>query len=335
MFTTRKTTSRTSRTTTAKAVGALGAAALLAFTTACGGGGDGASGGEGGLEKTSVTVGALPIADFSTLWWAEEKGFFEEEGLDVTIEPVQGGPVGAQMVATGELDFTTSTTFNTMSATDNGMPVDTAASLSGSADNSIAMYVNPDSDIQGIEDLDGKTIGINNTNNTGDVTFRALADHLGVDVEPTFIEVPFTEMLTGVQSGSIDVGYSPEPFLSAAWDAGMRQIVDLTEGPNHEIATSNIVSGKAFLGRNPNTAAAFARALYAANEDILAKEQDWRDWLPSIAQLDEGTAQQLPMPVFATEMDEEGIGHVADLMIEQGIISEDYDASEFIWTPED
>ncbi|MGD7001902.1 ABC transporter substrate-binding protein [Corynebacterium halotolerans] len=317
-----------------KALGVVVAATALAFTAACGGEADTAATGNGEIEQADVTVGALPIADFSTLWWADENGFFEAEGLNVTIEPVQGGPVGAQMVASGELDFTTSTTFNTVSATDNGMPIDTAALLSGSADNSIAMYVKPDSDIQGIEDLDGATIGINNTNNTGDVTFNALADHLGVDVTPTFIEVPFPEMLAGVQSGSIDVGYSPEPYLSAAWDAGMRQIIDLTDGPNNKIATSNIVSGRAFLNSNPNTAAAFSRALYAANEDILANEQEWRDWLPSIAHIDEGTAQTLPMPVFYTVMDADAVQHIADLMISQGIVSEDYDASEFIWEGE-
>lgn len=127
------------------------------------------------------------------------------------------------------------------------------------------------------------------------------------------------------------VGYSPEPYLSAAWDAGMRQIIDLTEGPNNEIATSNIVAGKAFLNNNPNTTAAFSRALYAANEDILANEQEWRDWLPSIAHLDEGTAQELPMPVFFTDMDVDAVRHIAELMIDQEIVSGDYDASEFIW----
>ncbi|MGN0095520.1 MAG: ABC transporter substrate-binding protein [Corynebacterium sp.] len=319
---------------TTRAVGAMGAATLLITASACGGGADSSTGGAGpnGIEQTDISVGALPLADYSTLWWAEENGFFEDEGLNVSIEAVQGGPVGAQMVASGELDFTTSTTFNTVSATDNGMPIETAALVSGSADNSIAMYVDPDSDIQGIEDLDGKTIGINNTNNTGDVTFNALADSLGVDVKPTFIEVPFTEMLTGVQSGAIDVGYSPEPFLSAAWAAGMRQIIDLTDGPNKEIATSNIVSSKKFLDNNPKTASAFARALYAANEDILANEQAWRDWIPSIAKMDEGTAQDIPMPVFFTEMDEGALQHIADLMIEQDIISGDYDASEFAWS---
>lgn len=317
-----------------KKFGVLAAATALAFTTACGSGEDTAPRADGEIEQADVTVGALPIADFSTLWWADENGFFEDQGLNVTITPVQGGPVGAQMVASGELDFTTSTTFNTVSATANGMPIDTVSLLSGSADNSIAMYVNPDSDIQGIEDLDGATIGINNTNNTGDVTFKALADHLGVDVNPTFIEVPFPEMLNGVQSGSIDVGYSPEPYLSAAWDAGMRQIIDLTDGPNNQIATSNIVSSKAFLNNNPDTAAAFSRALYAANEDILANEDAWRDWLPSIAHIDADTAQKLPMPVFFTEMDPDAVQHIADLMIEQGIVNEDYDASEFIWTAE-
>jgi NitT/TauT family transport system substrate-binding protein len=52
---------------------------------ACGGdddnGGGSGSGGGGGsadgeLETTEVTVGALPLADYSALYWAQEKGFF-------------------------------------------------------------------------------------------------------------------------------------------------------------------------------------------------------------------------------------------------------------------
>lgn len=312
------------------AIAAAGAALLL---SACGSdGGTSGSNGDGEIEKADLTVGVLPLADYSTVYWAVEKGFFTDEGLNVTLEPVQGGPVGAQKVATGELDFAISNTFTTATATESGMPIKTVVLGSALGDNAIGMYVKPDSPIQGLEDLDGKTIGINTTGNVGDITFRALAADQGVDVTPTFVEVPFPEMLTGVQSDSIDVGYAPEPFLSAAIDADMRQIVDLTQGPNNRLAVSNFVAGNNFLERNPNTAAAFARAMYAANEDIMAKEQEWREWLPSMAQVPEDTALEMPMPFFITSTDVAEIQRVADMMSEQGILDPDYDAAEFTWT---
>ncbi|MGJ3507797.1 ABC transporter substrate-binding protein [Enemella sp. A6] len=314
------------------AVAGIGAALLL---TACGGGGDdgNSGGGDGGApEKAEITVGVLPLADYSTVYWAQENGFFEKEGLTVTLEPVQGGPVGAQKVATGELDFSISNTFTTATATQSGMPVKTVVLGSALGDNSIGMYVKPDSAIKGIEDLDGKTIGINTTSNVGDVTFRALAKEKGIEVNPTFVEVPFPEMLTGVQSDSIDVGYAPEPFLSAARNADMRQVVDLTEGPNNKLAVSNFVAGDNFLNKNPNTAAAFARAMYAANKDILSKEKEWREWLPTVTKVPADTALEMPMPTFITETDVAEIQRVADMMMDQGILESGYEAEQFTWT---
>lgn len=316
-------------TTTKQSLTAAAASGLMLFTAAaCGGG----SSGEDGLETSEITVGVLPLADYSTVYWALENGFFEDEGLDVTLEAVQGGPVGAQRVATGELDLSISNTFTTATATEQGMPIQTVVLGSGLGDNSIAMYVKDDSPVQDIDDLDGMTIGINTTNNVGDVTFRALADELGAEVEPTFVEVPFPEMLTGVQSDSIDIGYSPEPFLTAARNEGMREVVDLTEGPNNQLAVSNFVAGDRFLTQNPGTAGAFARAMYAANEDIIANEEAWREWLPSMAEVPEDTALEMPMPNFITDTDVAEIQRVADMMVDQGILDEGYDAAEFTWT---
>lgn len=310
---------------------AVSAVAVLA--TACGGGGAASPDGSG-PEQAEITVGVLPLADYSTVYWAQEKGFFEAEGLQVTLEPVQGGPVGAQKVATGELDFSISNTFSTATATAEELPIKTVVLGSGLGDGSIGMYVNEDSPIQSMADMDGKTVGINTTNNVGDVTFRALAKDQGIAVEPSFVEVPFPEMLTGVQSNAIDVGYSPEPFLSAARAEGVREVADLTEGPNQGLAVSNFVSGDMFLNQNPNTAAAFARSMYAANEDILAKESEWREWLPSIAEVPEDTAAEMPIPTFFTSTDAAEMQRVSDMMIDQGILAEGYDVNNYIWAEE-
>lgn len=64
--------------------GAVTVAVLALGAAACGGGESGGTA-DGELEKTQLTVGSLPLADYAALYWAEEKGFFEDEGLDVTI----------------------------------------------------------------------------------------------------------------------------------------------------------------------------------------------------------------------------------------------------------
>lgn len=306
------------------------------FVAGCGeGANNSATSAEGELEKTEITVGALPIADYGAVYWAEDKGFFEEEGLNVTFEPIQGGNIGAQRVASGHLDFSISNTIATALAHEEGLPVKTAVLTSALGEESLSIYVRPDSPIQSMEDLDGKTIGINTTHNIGDVTFRSLAESRGLDVEATFVEVPFNEMISGVEAESIDVGYGPEPYASAAEEAGMRQIADLSVGPNAGLAVSNFVTSESFIAENPETTDAFARAVYAAGEDIAANEDEFREWFPGVADLDEGTAADMPLPAFQEEADVAEIQKVADLMIDQGILEDGHEADQHTYIPDD
>lgn len=304
--------------------------------TACGGDSDGGAGAtDGELEKTEVTVGSLPLADYAALYWADEKGFFDEEGLDVTIKPVQGGPAGVQQVVSGELDLTNSTPFGTAMAVDSGLPIRSVVLTSALADNGIGVFVPKDSPIKEMADLDGKSIGINTTKNMGDITFNNLAESESAEVKPKWVEVPFAEMVSGIKAQSIDAGYMPEPFMSAARDAGLRQVIDNTEGPNEGLAGSTYVASQKFLDANPDTAAAFARAMYEAGGDMEAKEDELREWLPSIAKLDEDVAQELPLPTYYSEMDDDSYEKAVDILKDQELVKKDLDVSDTVWAPKD
>lgn len=319
--------------TTRKAVlaGAAGAALVLAGCGGSSAGGTGAT--DGTLEKKEITVGSLPLADYAALYWADEKGFFEDEGLDVTIEPVQGGPAGVQKVVSGELDFTNSTPFGTAMAVDSGLPIRSVVLTSALADNGIGIFVPKASPIKDMKDLDGKSVGINTTKNMGDITFNALADDKGADVSPKWVEVPFPEMISGVKAKSIDAGYMPEPFMSAARDGGLRQVVDNTEGPNKGLAGSTYVSSQKFLDANPDTAAAFARAMYKAGGDLEKNEDELRTWLPSIAKLDKDLAKKLPLPTYYSSMDKKSYTKAVDILKEQELVKKDLDVDKTVWAP--
>jgi NitT/TauT family transport system substrate-binding protein len=240
-------------------------------------------------------------------------------------------------VAAGELDVSFSNTISTSIATQRGLPIKTVVLTSALGPGGLSVYVQPGSPIQSLEDLDGATVGINATNNIGDVTLRNLLNEEGLeDVEPTFVEVPFPEMAAGVEAGSIDAGYSPEPFSSAALAAGMREVVDLTDpaGPNVGLAVSNFIASDQYIQENPNTVAAFARAMYAAGQDIEANEGEFRAWLPSIARLPEDVAQNMALPDFLPETDVDEIQRVVDVLVEQELLEEGYDPAEFTYVPE-
>jgi NitT/TauT family transport system substrate-binding protein len=308
-------------------MGVLGIVAMAATTAACGGG-DSTASGSNGLEKAAIKVGVLPLGDYAAVYWADEKGYFEDQGLDVTLEPLQGGPIGVQKVASGELDFSFSNTVSSTIAVDKGAPIKTVALTSSLGSGTQMIFVKPDSPIQGIEDLDGKSIGVNTVNNIGDVTFKNLANSEGVDVEPDWVEVPFPEMLAGVQNGSVDAGYFAEPFATAAKAAGLRPVVDLTQGPNKSLPAATFVTSSRFAAANPKTVAAFQRAIAVASEDIAAKQDEFRTWLPTISQTPAAAAAIMGLPVFETQVTVEKMQRVADILAGLGLVGDKYDASD-------
>jgi ABC-type nitrate/sulfonate/bicarbonate transport systems, periplasmic components len=56
------------------------------------------------LEKEELKLGFIKLTDMAPLAIAYEKGFFEDEGLYVTLEPQANWKVILDRVITGELD---------------------------------------------------------------------------------------------------------------------------------------------------------------------------------------------------------------------------------------
>lgn len=321
------------RVTVKRRVALAAACLLLAGATACGGTSD-AEGGEG-AETTAVKVGVLPLADYSPVYWAEDKGIFEDHGLDVTLETLQGGPVGVQKVVTGELQFSFANSISTTIAAAKGAPVTTVALGSSLGPGSNNIYVKPDSPVETIADLDGQTVGTNTVNNVGDVTFANLARAEGVSVEPEWVEVPFPEMIAGVQNGSIAAGYVPEPFATAARQAGLREVVQLVQGPNEALPMATFVTSSQYAEQNPDVVERFAKAMNEARADIAGSEQEFRAWLPEATGTDAAAAKEMKLPIFDVELTHDSMQRIVDVLVDLGLVKDDFKVEDHMITTED
>ena len=98
-----------------------------------------------------------PNAVHSYLYVAIEKGYFEEEGLDVNILFPSNTTDPINLVATGEIELGISYQSDVIVARTEGVPVKSVAAIVRSPLNHI-VYLK-DSDIEGPKDLEGKTVG--------------------------------------------------------------------------------------------------------------------------------------------------------------------------------
>jgi NitT/TauT family transport system substrate-binding protein len=308
-----------------KVAACVAATALIATTSACGGSGTTSTSG-----SATVSVGVLPLADYGPVYWAQDHGLFKKEGLTVKFEPLQGGPVGLQKVVAGQLDFSFSNPISSAIATSKGAPVQTVAVTSGWGKGELGVFVKPDSTIKSMADLNGKTVGINTTQNVGDVLFANLAKDKAVNSKPDWVEVPFPEMIDGVKNGSIQAGYLPEPFATAAKAAGLRDVADLIQADNVGLPGATFITSTSYAKSNPGTVKKFAAAIEQARTTIAADLPAYRAWMPKALGTDAAAAGKMNLPDFSVGLTSDGMQKVADILINLGLVQKGYQASSYI-----
>ncbi len=249
-----------------------GLSALLAV--GCSGGGGGSSAAPGGLEKTNLKVAAVPAVDSAGLYIAQQRGLFAAEGLHVTIVPAISGKTTINSQLHGQFDVTSGNYVSYILA--NADPQ--AAGLSKPADfrvlspgsimeaNNQDIMVPAGSDIRTVSELKNKTIAVNVTHNIGQLLVSSvLSDNAVPASSVRFVPIQFPDMAKALQDHQVDAAWAPEPFITQAEeDAGAIPLADSNQGTTENLPIAGYMVTATWLKNNPNTAAAFRRALVKA-----------------------------------------------------------------------
>jgi len=136
-------------------------------------------------------------------------------------------------------------------------------------------------------------------------------------------------MIDGVKNGSIDAGYLPEPFATAARAAGLRDVASLVAEDNVSLPGATFITSKAYAAKNPETVKKFADALDEAREQIAADPEAYRKWMPKALGIDVKASEKMNLPDFEVGLTDEGMQKVADILADLGLVEDGYDAAEF------
>lgn len=185
-------------------------------------GGGAATGQAAPGEAKKVSIGTLPIVPTAVIHMGVEKGFFQENGLDVTIETGQGGAALLPAVISGTMQFATGNPVSLLVARERGLDVRVIASYTyDTAEGVHGVVVKQDSGIDNCGDLAGKNIAINTLKSMGDLHIMDAIEKQGGDPKTAnFVELGFPQMLPALEQGNVQGAWVPEPFLTLAQEAG-------------------------------------------------------------------------------------------------------------------
>lgn len=316
-----------SRTITSAAL-ALAAVATLALS-ACSGSSN-ASGNE--VDSHTVRVGAAPIAHFYTARVAEEKGFFDEEGLDVELTDVTSASQQVALMESGTLDVGGSGPAELLTAAAQGMPVKILPfSDVSSIDPTKALrgiVIDPSKGITDVSQLKGQTLAVSNLLNAPHIDALGTLDKDGISKDDTtFVAIPSGQQWESLKSGEIQAAVMTDPSLTVALADGAK-VLEYPEKSGNLLAFSWFVSDD-FAKDRPEDAQAFLRAMDKAATLIEKDPTVLRD--VAVEQgLDQSVADAMRIPAYQRTLTTEDLQPMADMLATYGVINQEIDPASVL-----
>ncbi len=122
-----------------------------------------------------VTAGVIPIVDVAPIYLGKEKGFFTEQGIDLTLQTAQGGAAILPAVAAGQYQFGFSNSISVLVAQTNGLPIKAVSVGNGTTGNATADFsglVVKDQALTSPKALVGKKVATNTLKNIVDTSIK-------------------------------------------------------------------------------------------------------------------------------------------------------------------
>jgi NitT/TauT family transport system substrate-binding protein len=249
----------------------------------------------------------------------------------VKPEVAAGGGAGLiPGLVSGDLQFAYSNYVSVVQAASRGLPLRVVRE--NDRPGVQGLYSLPASGITAPADLAGKKVAINGLGNIMELTTRAALQDNGVDPDSvSFVELPPADFLSALELGNVDAAWLVEPFVSIGTATKQAQLVlDVFDGPTAELPVAGWVAADQFTAENPETVAAFQRAMDAAIQMAADDPSLVAAILPTYTQLTPEVAASLNPISFAVEDQPADISQVEELMREFGITEEEVDTDALL-----
>jgi NitT/TauT family transport system substrate-binding protein len=283
-------------------------------------------------QLTPVRAAYIPVVSWLPAWVAKEKGFFEKNGLDVTLSVTQNlsvlpGTLGRQF------DFAPSTPPDLIKAVLAGIDVVAVAGQGiETRDNpSTHLIVRKDSAITSMQDLKGKVIA---TPTLGAIIHVSVLHGLkknGIDPNSIrAVEVPFPNMPDQLKAGNVDAVEALEPFAGQLLAAGNRSLGDPLLSVSDEVLYTFWISERKWAADNHAVIDAWVASLNQAKQFMDANPQEARAILAKYTKLPEAVVQKIPFVTYRFSLNPRDFAVWVNVLKDLGQITRSIDENSLV-----
>lgn len=202
-----------------------------------------------------------PAGDWPGIWWAQAKGYYDDENLTVDVQFLQGSQLSVQAVGAGTADLGIADSGSGLTAMSQGLPIIAVANQARNTPTGI-IWDKSKHTISSFADLQGLTISsATQSPEPALLSAQLVAAGLDPDSDVEFVFVDPQAKLTVMLAGQSDVstGFSTFQLLQAQ-DEGVDAGFLSFSTPETPVLGHSTFANKDFLANNPDVVRRFLRA---------------------------------------------------------------------------
>ncbi|OGT79764.1 MAG: hypothetical protein A3H91_06300 [Gammaproteobacteria bacterium RIFCSPLOWO2_02_FULL_61_13] len=214
------------------------------------------------IETLRLALPSLPHA--ALLHIAAEKGYFVEEGLQLTITPTTHGKVALELVVQRKADLAAAAEVPFVLGVMKGEAIGNAASML-SVSNDSAVVARRDRGIAAPRDLVGKKIGVTLGTSGEYFLWAFMIRHRLAPDSVTLVDIPPDKTAQALVDGSIDAAATWQPIVFDAQTALGKNALLFTEAQAYTL-NFLLIGEQLFLKNHPRAIEKFIRAMLKAEQ---------------------------------------------------------------------
>jgi NitT/TauT family transport system substrate-binding protein len=227
-------------------------------------------------EPVTIRVGVLPILDSLPMFVAEERGYFDTQGIHVELIPVSSAPERDQLMQAGQIDGMVNELVSTLYYNQAGTKIVIVRFARVATKDSplFRILAAENSGIKSLDDLIGIPIGISDGTVIEYTTDRMLTNAGLSQDQIAKIAVPkISDRYALLNANELMAANLPDPLASLAIQGGATLIIDDSSYP--EISVSVLSFDAEFVDQHPEALRSFLEAIEIAVDELNSDKEQW------------------------------------------------------------
>lgn len=285
------------------------------------------------LRSIRLPMGFVPNVQYAPFYVAAERGYFAEAGLEVEFDYSQETD-GVALVGSGELPFALASGEQVLLAREQGAPV--VYVLAWWQDFPIGIAVPEGANVDALEDLAGKNVGIPGLFGASYIGYQALAYRAGLPAEEVRLQSIGFNQVEALATGQVEaavVYVNNEPIQLRAQGTDVR-VFRVSE--HVELASNGLITNEETIQDDPELVAGMVRAILRGLAEALEDPEDAYEVSTEYVEGLNEADREVQMEVLRTSIEfwrDDRLGHadpqawrnMHEVLLEMGLLSQPMD----------